>query len=77
MKNVINNSRTALNMLYVINNFEINQFSTETRPTTTTITHRDFIFIPDNSPTWNVPFGIVILVAITIMLYLLQRSKGS
>lgn len=58
---------------YEIDNFEFSLGSVTGTWTLTSTTER-FPYL-DNSPTWNVPFGIAVLSTISILLYLLQRTR--
>ncbi|MFW9904449.1 MAG: hypothetical protein ACFFFH_08965, partial [Candidatus Thorarchaeota archaeon] len=61
---------------YEIDDFEFTPYGIITNTWTLTTSTDGFPYL-DTSPTWNVPFGIIVLFFISIMLYLLQRPRGS
>lgn len=71
----------SANWVYGSQEYETNDFErrsgivSETRTLTTTTTTGGPNFNPDNSRSLNVPFGIIVLFAISVMLYLLLRSR--
>ncbi|MFX0124988.1 MAG: hypothetical protein ACFFAE_15255, partial [Candidatus Hodarchaeota archaeon] len=71
-----NNLCVSADYVYTSQEYKTNDFELQHDIVSKTHTLTTGVSIPNPGPSWNVPFGIVVLLVISIFLYLLRRPKG-